>query len=544
VSAPGVLTFLKRWWLLLILGPAAVGASGYLLASQLAPIYQANTAVLVTRGSVSGTPGVDDTVGAESLARTYAEALKTRPVLDDAAQQVGLVATQRELQQMVSIRQITGTQLLRVFVDDRDPVRAADMANAIVSVFSERNLEMQAGRYANSRLNLEQLVKTLQGELDNRSAELQSLRQSAAFGDPQLVRAENDFAQLQTTYSESVRAYENLRVAEARGLNGLTVVEPAIPPIEVSRPNKLQFTALGALAGLLLVIGVAKALEYLDDGLPDRERLAQSTGLRALGTIPRWRAPGAGVLANQATSRRPDREARRAAEAYRLLFGTLMIASTDEEEQLHAVLVTSAAMEEGKSQTAANLAGVLAEAGRRVILVDADVHRPTQMRRFILPNRAGLSTLLLNPNLGVESVLRETSTPGLRVLTAGPAPAAPSALFTSRRLAMRLAELRTHCDVLVIDSPPVLAQPDAALMGAHVDGVLFVVDARKSRGRQVRRAVDMLQEAGGTILGAALNRVSPHGMDYVQYQSYTPESEDPVEEGQAANSPLASGKAS
>src|SRR6185436_9214994 len=123
-------------------------------------------------------------------------------------------------------------------------------------------------------------------------------------------------------------------------------------------------------------------------------------------------------------------------------------------------------------------------------------------------------------NTPLTSLLRETSIPGLRVLTAGPAPASPSALFTSRRLNARLAELREQCDVLIVDTPPVLAQPDAALLGPHVDGVLFVVDARSSRGRQVRRALELLQQAGVPVLGAALNRVSANVMDYIQYNNY------------------------
>jgi len=124
---------------------------------------------------------------------------------------------------------------------------------------------------------------------------------------------------------------------------------------------------------------------------------------------------------------------------------------------------------------------------------------------------------LLNPNVSLESLLRDTPVPGLRVLTAGPAPADPSALYASRRLAARLAELRDHCDLLIVDTPPVLAQPDAALLAPHLDGVLFVVDAQKSRGRQVRRALELLDQAGAQVLGAVFNRVPYKDMGYVEY---------------------------
>jgi capsular exopolysaccharide synthesis family protein len=176
-----------------------------------------------------------------------------------------------------------------------------------------------------------------------------------------------------------------------------------------------------------------------------------------------------------------------------------------------------------------------------VILVDADLHRPTQMKRFELPNRSGLSTLLLNSSIGLESLLRDTSVPGLRVLTSGPAPAAPSALYTSNRLAARLEELQAACDVLVLDTPPVLAQPDATLLGQHIDGVVFVIDARKSRGRQVRRALELLNEAGVVVLGAAFNRVPPRAMDYIPYsdvQHENVQAEETAATSTAATSPV------
>ena len=509
------------------------GAAGYYFVLRIPPVYQADTTLLVNRGSSGGIPGADDPAAAESLARTYAEALKTRPVLEEAARRAGVSLSSRDLLQAIKVSPVTGTQLLRLTVEDRDPKLAADLANAIVSVFGEQNLEMQAGRFASSRQNLEQLVASLRAELDGRSAELQQLRATLATGDPQLTRRESEFAQLQATYSDSVRTYENLRVAEASGLSGFTVVEPAVPATDPVRPNKAQSIALAVLAGLVVAAGTAKSIEYLDDGLRTRERLAIATGLRALGSIPRWRTNTGGMLASQATASERDRDARRAAEGYRLLFGTLMIAGSEGDEQPSTLLVTSAAMDEGKSLTAANLAAVFAEAGRRVILVDADLHRPTQMKRFELNNRSGLSTLLLNPSVAVDSLLRETSVPGLRVLTSGPAPPAPSAMYTSDRLTGRLAELRSQCDVIVFDTPPVLAQPDATLLGQHVDGVVFVVDARKSRGRQVRRALELLNEAGVVVLGAAFNSVPPKGMDYIPY---TAAQIDPVQTSEETTS--------
>ncbi|HEV7666217.1 MAG TPA: polysaccharide biosynthesis tyrosine autokinase [Chloroflexota bacterium] len=538
MSPPALLGFLKRWWLLLLAGPLLAGLAGYAFVGRISPVYQATTTLLVNRGSVS-TTGVDDPTGAEQLARTYAEALKTRPVLDAAAQRIDQPELARDLAQAVTVRTISGTQLLRVSVEDRSPGRAADLANAVVAVFTDQNLEMQASRYAASRQSLEQLVSSLRTELDTRSTELQQLRATLPAGDPQLARVESEFAQLQAAYGDSVRTFESLRVGEARGLNSVTVVEPAIAATDPIRPNRVQTTALAVLAGLVAVIVAARVIDVLDDGLGSRERLATLTGLRTLGTIPRWRKADSGLVATMAQGASADTETARAAEGYRLLFSRMMISQRDlaaDDQPRMAIMVTSARVEEGKSLTAANLAAVFAEAGRRVILVDTDVYRPSQMKRFQLPSGGGWSTVLVGPATDVSPLLRDTSVPGLQILTSGSTPAAPSAVFGSRNLARTVAELRQHCDVVIFDCPAVLNQPDVALLGQHVDGVLLVVDARTSHAGEVHQTVELLKQAGIAVWGAALNRVSKRHLDYVAYHRTSDQSQSaPGEEAKATS---------
>jgi capsular exopolysaccharide synthesis family protein len=193
------------------------------------------------------------------------------------------------------------------------------------------------------------------------------------------------------------------------------------------------------------------------------------------------------------------------------------------DESRRCLRVASAAAGEGKSTIVANLAVALAEAGQRVILLDGDLHQPTQARRFGLADGPGLTSVLLDGDAAATSALHPTAIPNLQVVPAGPAPAEPSAVLSSKRLPSLLGQLRVLCDVLLIDSPPLLAQPDAALLSAHADAVLFVVDASRSRLRRVRHALDMLQEAGGHVLGAVINRV-PHGsVDYPPLASPAPE---------------------
>lgn len=518
MSRQRLLSFVRRWWPLLCLGPLVAALVGYIALLQIAPVYQAGTTLLVTRATVIGSGSTDDSAGAEALARTYAEALKTRPVLDEAIQRLGVSMSSRDLGQAVTVRPVTGTPMLRLTVEDKNPQRAADLANTIVAVFSQHNVADQNERLANSRQQMEQLVASLRVELDTRTSQLQQLRASLPAGDPQITRAEGELAQLQATYNDTLRTYENLRLAEAQGTNGVRVVEPAVPVNEPVRPNRLQIMALAIVAGLFVAIGSALAFEYLDDGLRDAQRVAAATGLRVLGSVPRWPAADRGLAGSQAGGPPGvDRATRQAADAYRLLFTSLVVATTEGERTPRVLMVASAAKDEGKSVTAANLAAVLAESGERVILVDADVHRPSQMQRFGVPNSVGLSTLLASDGVPVDSVLQSTAVPGLWVLPAGPPPNTSGSLFTSSRLSARLGALRRECDMLVIDTPPTLAQSDAALLASHADGVLFVVDARTSRARQVRHALELLRQSGAWIIGVTLNRVPRSQLEYVEY---------------------------
>jgi polysaccharide biosynthesis transport protein len=183
----------------------------------------------------------------------------------------------------------------------------------------------------------------------------------------------------------------------------------------------------------------------------------------------------------------------------------------------------------------------MAQAGQRVLLVDADLRRPSLHEAFGLVNRAGLTTLLVNatpptiPRLedGVQlkalgDTIRATPLAGLWVLPSGPLPPNPSELLASMRMRKLLDQLIGAVDLVIIDSPPVLPVSDPAVLTGIVDGTLVVVNSQKTRGQQTANAVATLQKAGGRVLGAVLNRVAGHGDRYPYY--YTPYTSKPVAE--------------
>jgi capsular exopolysaccharide synthesis family protein len=501
-----VLGIARRWLLLLVLSPILAGFIGYSVVRQVPPVYEAATLLELVPGGAGS--GGEDLGVVQQLTHTYIEVIQTTNVLEQAADQVGLGLSASALRQRVHASQVRDTRLIRIAAEDTDPQQAATLANAVARVFLTKNATTQSMRFASSRDSLARLVDELRGGLEAHRAQMDQLRAQPAdvFRDAELARLQGELTQLETSYNATLRSYEDLRIAEARGANTLLILEEARPPDEPVRPSWRMVTALAALAGLAVAIGFLALFEYLDDVLRNDARIRRATGLATLGLAPRSTAPDRPGAAGDA----------RTLESYRLIVNNLLVATS--KLDLRALMITGPSRNEGKSLTAANLALALAEADFNVVLVDADLHRGRQAQLFGVPNRRGLTTLLLNRDEPAAGVLQATQHPNLRLLPAGPPPEAdPSALLTRTPLVTRLEEFSRLSDVVVVDTPPVLARPDALLLASLVDASVLVVDATKSRGRDSARAVELLQRSGAVLVGVILNRVAPKRVDYVRY---------------------------
>lgn len=191
-----------------------------------------------------------------------------------------------------------------------------------------------------------------------------------------------------------------------------------------------------------------------------------------------------------------------AAEAYRTLRINLEFASVD--EPLLTLLVTSSGPGEGKSTALANLAVAMADGDRSIILVDADLRRPSQHELFGLPNEQGLSDMFRSESAFDDPPLQPVSNSTLKVLTSGPLPPIPSQLLAARKMDEVIARLVEQADVVLFDAPPVVAVTDASLLASKVDGVLLVVKAGNTRRDHVRAAKDRLEKVGARLVGAVL----------------------------------------
>ena len=210
-------------------------------------------------------------------------------------------------------------------------------------------------------------------------------------------------------------------------------------------------------------------------------------------------------------------------EAFKMARTNIEFSSID--QKLRAIVVTSSNQSEGKSVTLANLAISYAQIGRKILLIDADLRRPSVHRLFGLPNRRGLTNALLNQGV-YQDFVHETLTENLNILTAGPVPPNPAELLMSNTMTSLIDMAKTEYDLVMIDCAPVGAVTDAAIVSTKVDATLFVVRAGKVDKSQLKRASAMLKQINAKVLGYILNGVNDKTDDYYYYyysQSYTAE---------------------
>ncbi len=201
------------------------------------------------------------------------------------------------------------------------------------------------------------------------------------------------------------------------------------------------------------------------------------------------------------------------AEAYRSLRTNLEFSSLD--HPIHTLLVTSAAPDEGKSTTLANLGVISAQAGKRVVLLDCDLRRPRLHEFFELSNNVGVTTAILNAEATLP--LQATSVPNLRVMTSGPLPPNPADLLASARMKALLEQVAADADLVLLDAPPVITVTDAALLAAKVDGVLLVISAGHTKRDHAQRAKDLLAKVNARLVGAVLTNAAVDASAYGVY---------------------------
>ncbi|HZQ10884.1 MAG TPA: polysaccharide biosynthesis tyrosine autokinase [Anaerolineae bacterium] len=503
------LAILRKWWWLLILVAAVAGVGSYYATLQQPKLYQATAKIMVGESVSSPNLNSGDIATASVLAGTYIQLVKTSAVLQGIKDELNLNTSIDELRNAVSADTVQRTQFIEVRANDSNPERAARIANAAANQLILQGPASSEGELASQRKFVQDQIEDLQSKIQNANDQISNLEASIKtttsvreISDKQaeIDRLRTDIAQWQQNYTQFIN------YLSPRTPNTLAILEPATPPTAPFAPNVVLNVSLATVVGLVLATAVAFLIEYFDDTLKNKEDVSRYLHASTLGEI--------GALRNKNDKLVTASEPRSAnAEAYRMLRTNISFASVD--KPIKTILVTSASPSEGKSVTASNLAVSMAQAGYRTILLDCDLRRPAQQRVFNLSNDAGLTNCLL-AHAQIMSYVRPTRVENLRVLPTGPLPPNPSELLSSLSMGKLFDTLRADADVVIVDSPPVLAVADPIILSRLCDGVLLVIDSGKTRREPGEQAVEAIQKAGARLLGIVLNRVSDRG----RYTSY------------------------
>ncbi len=379
-----------------------------------------------------------------------------------------------------------------------------------------------ASRLADAARASLRVIEDRLGELADQRDELRAEQRRFPDLEAEMEALEAQQSLDQDSYQFLLSQLYQAQITQAAASPYVEILDPAAGAWRIQSRGRIN-VLLGALLGLILGVGAAFFLEYLDRTVRTSSDVESLLGVPVLGVIPRLRA----VSEGSDERARPTRGVPMvvamdpldpAAEAYRNLRMNLMFMST-EERPIRTVLFSSPGPAEGKSTTGVNFAIMLARQGQRVLLVDGDLRRPTLHRALDVLREPGLTNLLVG-DAQLREAVRPNVLPNLDFLPSGPFPPNPSELLNSKAMAHLLEEVEGRYDQIVIDSPPVLAVTDAAILAVHADGVVLVLRSGETEQRTAERSVDQLRRLGVRVFGAVLNEVSPSSAGESDYQRY------------------------
>jgi succinoglycan biosynthesis transport protein ExoP len=377
---------------------------------------------------------------------------------------------------------------------------------------------------ARIRAEVAQIVSSMRSDYEAAMAEERSLTATLnrQKGEAQVLsRTGIEYGALQRDADANRQMFESLLkrtqetgISEELKAGNIRIVDQAETPRGPISPNTFNNLLIALLGGLALAVGLAFAFEYGDDRIKNPDELKKSLGLPFLGMVP-------ALFDKSITTPLINGNAPSIfGESFRSIRTNVLFSSADEGSRL--VVVTSSAPGEGKTAVSTNLSLALAQAGHRVLLIDADMRKPRVHEVFSQPLAPGLSNLLVGDK-PVSEAIRESPQQGMWLMAAGTYPPNPAELLGSKKFRDLTVFLQQYFDWVIIDTPPVMAVTDAVIAANLAHGVLFVVGAEMTSRRVAQRAVEQLEMSQAKFLGAVLNRVDLEHNAYYYSRYYRPE---------------------
>jgi exopolysaccharide transport family protein len=404
--------------------------------------------------------------------------------------------------------------------------KVAQLNNQLKEVDAQIQAEMKKvvskvrGQYMTSL----QRENMLRDALEKQKQEANRLNESAI----EYNLLKRDAETYRTLYEGLLQKLKEAGVSAGLKANNFHIVDSARPPSAPIEPNIPRNLGFGALLGLATGVGLAFLLEGLDNTIRTTEQAQVVSGLAPLGMIPL----GSKSMREGASAKRlvvhSSKEAvelvaqvrpqSQMAESYRALRTSLLLSNLGAPPKV--IMVTSALPQEGKTTTSINCAVVLAQKGVRVLLLDADLRRPSLHKTLGMGPRSGLSNVLTGSTTLEEVITRPSVLPGLHVLPAGTPPPNPAELLASSNMRDVLAQLREQYDHIVVDTPPALSVTDAVVLSQRADAVVLVIRSGHTTKQALRRARDILARVNAKVVGVLLNAVDLSSPDYYYYYEY------------------------
>jgi capsular exopolysaccharide synthesis family protein len=509
----------KRLWLIFLLVVLA-GAIALYYSRQQVPLYRATATVALNASNPSTLLPGEPPQTLDALAAGYLQFMRTRAFANLVAAEMDIALSEGAILGALSPRFVRGTSFFEFTAIFPDPIVAQTLANTTAEIFINSNIprvDSSASGSEQDLLQLREYQDLLNDELaylDDQIADAQEQilaleqRPPSQESEQQLAVLRNALLDLRTTRLELVKSIAEVQAtitdtanfgASPAGDPPMEMIDPALPgqPIPADSIRIIFAAILGALA---LGVTLAWLWDMLEATVKTPEDLANLYDLSpsgAIGVVEKQLIKNSGhvpliVLAQPFSA---------LTESFRSLRTNIQVAALN--RPIRSLLVTSAEPGEGKTFVAANLAVAFAQAGYRVLLVDSDLRHPQLHKVFDLQLEVGLTELIVDG----KTMLKPVAVENLRLITAGTIPANPAELLGSTRAERLLQGLTDEVDLVIYDSPPVLAVADAVLLSTRVDAVLQVVRSGGSRRALVQRTKVLLDQAGARLLGAVLNGV-------------------------------------
>jgi capsular exopolysaccharide synthesis family protein len=369
-----------------------------------------------------------------------------------------------------------------------------------------------AGRAKNDFKIAEQVENNARAEFDDEKQQANALNSKAI----EYEMARQEAQQSRTLYQNLLGKLKEADVLAGLRSSNITMVDPARPSSRPAKPNVLLFLAASLMGGLFIGVCGALVRDSTNTKIQDLPAIEAYLGEAPYAVLPRDKDQGVmkevlapGILSTTAYT-----------EAVRALRTSIMRESVTRPPQV--ILVTSSVPGEGKSKLSSNLAVLLAQQNKRVLLVDGDLRTPTLHQRFNLPTSAGLTSVLGSDtdHIGTARLPAASVMRGLDVMTAGPMSRYPSELLASERMARLVDQWRHDYDFVVIDGAPVLPVTDSVILSTHADLALVVARHRVTERQSLERTYSILQAQGARKIALVLNCVEPSSRTYFDYYGY------------------------